>query len=216
MKRVIAAVMLLASAAAVISAAPAQATIYEVHAEDFSFRNGGACGGQGNFNIEIPVGETVHWKNCQNVAHNITWDNGGFQAKALAANGGTASQQFNTAGFFNYHCTFHLDQYAMNGQVIVKGNVPTVAPATTSTSVAPTTTIKPTTTTQSTLDLNGVFDEDETTTSSSSTSTSLLTELAGGEDDDGSGNGLMIALLLIAIAAVGGGGYYAVRKMRET
>lgn len=215
MKRLLVAIALVASCATFLGASPAKATIYEVHAEDFAFRNGGACGGQGNFNIEIPVGETVHWKNCQNVAHNITWDNGGFQPKALAANGGTASQQFNTAGFFNYHCTFHVDQYAMNGQVIVKGNVPTVAPAT-STTVAPTTTLKPTTTTQSTLDLNGVFDEDDTTTSSSSTSTSLLTELAGGEDDGGNGNGLVILLLLLAIAGVGGGGYYAVRKMRET
>lgn len=216
MKRLIAAVMVLAAAAAVVSARPAQATIYEVVASGTAFRVGGQCPTNSGANtINIPQGESVNWKNCDAFDHNITWLNGGFTNKPLAASGGTASQVFNAAGFFNYYCSIH-GKNAMSGQVVVTGNPPTQAPATSSTTVATTTTLKPTTTTASTVDLNGVFDEDETTTSSSSTSTSLLTELAGGEDDGGSGNGLMIALLLVAIAAVGGGGYYAVRKMRET
>lgn len=220
MKRLLLAIALLSG---LVLAPPAHAQTYDIGVKNFAFKTGSCPDPNGAASISVNQNETVRWTNCDiSTDHNLTWSNGGLLPQPLAKNGGSADQQFKSAGFFNYYCSIHNPNgtgNTMSGQVVVKGVVPTTAPAAPTTTIATTSTtaVAQSTTTQSTIDLNGVFDdeeEEESTTSSSSTSTSALDELASGADDDDNGNGLVIFLLILGIAGVGAGGIYAVRRMR--
>ncbi len=66
-------------------------------------------------NVEIRVGGNVRWTNNDQLTHNATFSN---VATADLTNGQTsAAITFNTAGTFNYSCTFHA---GMSGSVTVK------------------------------------------------------------------------------------------------
>lgn len=65
--------------------------------------------------IQVTVGDSITWTNQDSAPHTVTADGGAFD-KPLAANGGTATITFNTAGTFPYHCTIHPN---MHGTVVV-------------------------------------------------------------------------------------------------
>lgn len=66
--------------------------------------------------LTIPKGTTVIWSNKDSVAHNIVENNNLFSSPTLAT-GDQFRYTFDTAGTFNYKCTFHSN---MNGQIIVQ------------------------------------------------------------------------------------------------
>ncbi len=61
--------------------------------------------------LTIKAGTTVTWKNVTTVAHTVTSDDGksfdSGTSKPIAAQTGTFSFTFKTAGTFKYHCSFH-------------------------------------------------------------------------------------------------------------
>ncbi len=70
----------------------------------------------GNFafspaSLTIKAGTTVMWKNTTQAPHTVTSDDGtsfdSGSANPIAAQGGTFSFTFNTAGTFAYHCSIH-------------------------------------------------------------------------------------------------------------
>ncbi len=199
---------------------PARAAVALAHAAstgtDHSFVNGSGCDTEGGSITVIDAGDSVTWHNCDLFAHTVTADDDSFD-RPLPANGNT-SVSFPTANAnIPYHCEIHSD---MHGTVIVRGSTATTPPATqppttlrpTTTTLAPTTTtLAPTTST--TVDLDGVFGEDEETTTSSSSTTS--TTRAPSDDDSDSSNGLVVALLSLAIAGVAAAGYALIRRLRE-
>ena len=65
-------------------------------------------------NVSISVGDTVIWKNEDNVDHQIKI---GDVESTLFSEGETFSHTFNTTGTFSYICTIHP---SMKGTVIVK------------------------------------------------------------------------------------------------
>jgi len=56
--------------------------------------------------VTVKVGQTVTFTNQDNQPHTATADKAGFDAGSIAA-GSSASQRFDTAGTFAYHCSFH-------------------------------------------------------------------------------------------------------------
>src|SRR5689334_8926351 len=56
--------------------------------------------------ISVSVGTTITWVNNDSTAHTATSNTGAFDTGTIAA-GGQVSRQFNSAGAFPYHCTFH-------------------------------------------------------------------------------------------------------------
>lgn len=54
--------------------------------------------------VTIKAGDTVTWTNNDTVAHTVTGN--GFDSGSIPQ-GGTYSHTFDTAGSFDYHCTFH-------------------------------------------------------------------------------------------------------------
>jgi len=66
--------------------------------------------------LTVAKGTTVTWKNADNTAHTSTsnanvWDTGNL------APGASTTTTFNTAGTFNYHCTYHS---MMTGTIVVQ------------------------------------------------------------------------------------------------
>lgn len=66
--------------------------------------------------LTVKVGDTVTWMNQDSVDHSITADDGSFDT-GLFAQGKTASNTFNQAGTFAYHCGVHPN---MQGTIIVQ------------------------------------------------------------------------------------------------
>jgi plastocyanin len=66
--------------------------------------------------VTVNVGDTVTWTNNDGVSHTATADGGSFDTGTIG-NGSSASETFNTAGTFAYHCTIHP---TMQGSVVVQ------------------------------------------------------------------------------------------------
>jgi plastocyanin len=66
--------------------------------------------------ITVAVGTTVTWTNNDSTGHTVTSNTGAFDSGALGA-GKTFSFTFQTAGTYQYHCTFHA---GMVGSVVVQ------------------------------------------------------------------------------------------------
>ena len=65
--------------------------------------------------VKIHAGETVIFKNVDDIPHQVVADDHGFKSKALDT-GDTATFTFSTAGDFGYFCGLHPH---MLGKVIV-------------------------------------------------------------------------------------------------
>lgn len=65
--------------------------------------------------IDIKVGDTVTWKNTDQISHTVTSGTGptdpaagkSFDSHVLLSNGGIFSHQFNEPGTYSYYCIFH-------------------------------------------------------------------------------------------------------------
>lgn len=68
--------------------------------------------------ITINKGDTVTWRNMDSATHTVVSTSGSeINSGSLAANGGTYSHTFKTAGNYDYHCSIHP---SMKGAIIVK------------------------------------------------------------------------------------------------
>jgi plastocyanin len=72
--------------------------------------------------ITVTAGTTIQWTNKDGAAHTVTSDAGEAEIfdSGSMANGATFTWQFNNAGSFKYHCTFHS---TMTATVVVKAVV---------------------------------------------------------------------------------------------
>ena len=72
-------------------------------------------------NLTVTAGTTVTWQNGSSFIHTVTSDAGSSLTynSGDVANGGTFSQAFNTAGTYNYHCTYHVAS-GMTGTITVQ------------------------------------------------------------------------------------------------
>src|SRR5262245_34518991 len=66
--------------------------------------------------IAVSVGTAVTWTNNDSIAHTVTSNNGVFNSGTLGP-GQNFSFTFQSAGTFQYHCTFHA---GMVGSVVVQ------------------------------------------------------------------------------------------------
>jgi plastocyanin len=62
--------------------------------------------------LEIAAGTTVTWTNEDAAPHTVTADDGAFESKVLADEGGTFSFTFDEPGTYTYHCNIHLNMRA--------------------------------------------------------------------------------------------------------
>ena len=71
--------------------------------------------------LTITAGTTVTWQNGSVATHTVTSDAGSSLTydSGNVGPGGTFSQTFNTAGTYNYHCTFHVAN-GMTGTITVQ------------------------------------------------------------------------------------------------
>jgi plastocyanin len=67
--------------------------------------------------ITVKKGTKVTWKNDDSVAHTVTADSGSGPNSDSIDPGSSYSYTFDTAGSFQYHCTFHS---AMHGTIVVQ------------------------------------------------------------------------------------------------
>jgi plastocyanin len=67
--------------------------------------------------ITISVGDTIIWRNDDNVGHTVTSDSGSELDSPLLSKGDTYMHVFNTAGSYPYHCTVHP---SMKAAVVVQ------------------------------------------------------------------------------------------------
>lgn len=65
----------------------------------------------------VSAGDTVTWRNDQNIGHTVTSDSGSELNSPLIGQGQTYVHVFNSAGTFPYHCTPHPN---MTGSVVVQ------------------------------------------------------------------------------------------------
>lgn len=65
----------------------------------------------------ISAGDTVTWRNDQNVGHTVTSNSGGELNSPVLGQGQTYVHVFNSVGTYAYHCTPHP---TMTGSVIVQ------------------------------------------------------------------------------------------------
>jgi plastocyanin len=56
--------------------------------------------------VEVAVGDTLEIANQDGVGHTLTLDDGSYGSGTIAA-GASASQQFDDAGTFPFHCAIH-------------------------------------------------------------------------------------------------------------
>ena len=61
--------------------------------------------------MTVSVGSTVTWVNHDSTSHTATANGGGFNTGTIPP-GGRGTAQFNTAGTFAYHCSFHPNMVA--------------------------------------------------------------------------------------------------------
>ena len=61
--------------------------------------------------MTVSVGTTVKWVNNDSTSHTATANGGAFTTGTIAP-GQSGSAQFNTAGSFAYHCSFHPNMVA--------------------------------------------------------------------------------------------------------
>ncbi|MHB8572182.1 MAG: cupredoxin domain-containing protein [Candidatus Dormibacteria bacterium] len=90
--------------------------------------------------ITIQAGDSIVWRNSDSVAHTATQDSSGFDTGTIAAGQSSAPIQFNTAGTFLYHCTFHAQ---MHGSISVQGSAPPPTPTPTHAAPTPTAAASP-------------------------------------------------------------------------
>lgn len=64
----------------------------------------------------VSVGDTVTWRNDQDVAHTVTSDTGSVLQSPQLSQGQTYQHTFATAGVYAYHCSIHT---TMHGVIIV-------------------------------------------------------------------------------------------------
>ncbi len=70
--------------------------------------------------LTVDKGTTVTWTNSGASQHTVTSNTGSELGSPTINSGGTYVHTFNTAGTFDYHCTFHGSPSAgMRGTVIV-------------------------------------------------------------------------------------------------
>lgn len=96
----------------------AQATTHSLPIATLLFRKGGTCAApvEGT-SIQIGVGDTITWTNCDILPHSITPDvTGTFPDSNLFGKDKQFSQTFGTAGTYAYHCKLH---FWMKGTVVV-------------------------------------------------------------------------------------------------
>ena len=55
----------------------------------------------------VKVGQTVAWKNNDSTTHTATQDSGAFDTGAIPSGATSAPIAMNTAGTFDYHCSYH-------------------------------------------------------------------------------------------------------------
>ncbi len=55
----------------------------------------------------VRVGQTIAWKNTDQITHTATADAGGFNTGSVAAGSTSAPITMSTAGTFTYHCSIH-------------------------------------------------------------------------------------------------------------
>lgn len=67
--------------------------------------------------MTVAVGDTVTWRNDDNVGHTVTSDTGTELNSPLLGNGQSYQHVFGTAGTFPYHCSVHT---TMTGTIIVQ------------------------------------------------------------------------------------------------
>jgi plastocyanin len=64
----------------------------------------------------VSVGDTVTWRNDQNIAHTVTSDQGTELQSPQLSQGQTYAHRFTAAGAYPYHCTIHT---TMHGLIVV-------------------------------------------------------------------------------------------------
>src|SRR5581483_2938451 len=75
--------------------------------------------------LNVRAGDTVTWRNDDNVAHTVTSDSGSELDSPLLQPGQSWTHTFSNAGTYDYHCTPHSSQGAngsysgMTGRVVV-------------------------------------------------------------------------------------------------
>lgn len=65
----------------------------------------------------VRVGQTVSWRNADNLPHTATADGGAFDTGNLGAGATSSPITMTTAGTFEYHCAIH--GFTMTGTLIV-------------------------------------------------------------------------------------------------
>jgi len=67
--------------------------------------------------LTVSVGDTVTWRNDDNVGHTVTSDSGSELGSALLSHGQTYQHVFTTTGTYPYHCNVHT---TMRGTITVQ------------------------------------------------------------------------------------------------
>ena len=67
--------------------------------------------------MTVSVGDTVTWRNDQNVGHTVTSDQGGELSSAIIGQGQIYRHVFTATGTYAYHCTPHS---GMHGTINVQ------------------------------------------------------------------------------------------------
>lgn len=75
-------------------------------------------GGFSDAAIVIKKGDSITWKNMEDMTHTVTSDNGLFGSNDMN-NGNMFTYTFNETGEFPYHCTYHK-MMGMIGKVVVQ------------------------------------------------------------------------------------------------
>jgi len=182
-------------------------------------------------NVNVAAGDTVVWKNEDNVAHTVTFDDG-FDSHPRCTvllgpvncmdPGQTAQRSFDQPGEYRYRCKIHG---SMVGMVAVKAAEVTTTTDTTPTTEPPTTvTTLATTTTTRKLATSSTMPSTTTSTAPAETTTTLTPnespsfEPEGGDDDQtgtaapaasgggDSGSGTVALIVAMLLAVAGGGG----------
>jgi plastocyanin len=73
--------------------------------------------------LHATIGQTVTWKNLDEVVHTVTSGLGGWASETLQP-GGTFSHRFDQAGTYTYYCMLHPN---MAGVIDVRGAITPVA-----------------------------------------------------------------------------------------
>ena len=127
-------IMVVAVAAALALATSvenAEAAQYTVNIRDFSFNP---------TSLTVQIGDVVRWENAGAASHTTSSPAGMWESGTLAP-GGAFTQQFMTAGTFEYLCRIHPN---MTGMIVVQSQPVTPTAAATGTPVPASATVPPT------------------------------------------------------------------------